>query len=230
MVKVVACIQNFNLPEMTDVLVCRLRRMSLDVIVCDDSSDPSKIYPGAAIVTGHVGYSKGLNMVLKAGLDSGASHVWLLNNDVEIKMDVDYIPRLVLDLEGDGAVTPASTPGSSGWRWMVQAGSNGLRPAPFLEGYSQFMTRRALELVWPFDEDASVGGWGLDIEAGWKWRQAGMKVAVDDRLLIRHLQSMAYKAGGHELDVEAYCRKSNEGMHAHMARKYGTDWFGRMTK
>lgn len=223
------CICNYNLPDMTDRLVERLRaivRVPWRAFVLDNGSDKAPM----AENTTHTFdrnrlYTAGMNYLIGEALDHcDPAAVWIMDNDVEFPDDRCPAAPLYAALgSGYGIVSP-SVVGRTAWADLrYRQGETGLIDLYAVDWVCPMIARAALDVIYPFDPDLQYG-YGVDRESCYYARLAGMKIAVTRDVVIHHQPSTTYASGLHPLSADEFHRKAANGANAVLERKYGRQW------
>jgi GT2 family glycosyltransferase len=199
-----------------DTLAClrSLQGHAADVIVVDNASEDGSAEAvsreGVELIRNerNLGYAGGMNVGIRAALESGADAVLLLNNDVELEPGA--VATLAAAAQGAGAVCPLITFADDPQKvWYAGAsfdprrGYNGRHrgfgqsAAGFTErtetdracGAAMLIPRTALEQIGELDEQ--LFAYQEDTDWSLRARAAGLSIVVEPAARVRHKVSAA---------------------------------------
>lgn len=150
----------------------------------------------------------------------GAGMVWFLSN---ITFGPDVLPRLVGSLAENPEYAAIQPPYDSDHAFLRPNGSGKVESVPYVE-FTCPLVRANVFARFPLDERMPY--WGHDLDWGFRVRQAGWKVGVDQgcesigHTYIRHVQNpLPVTKKRHALR-----HASNRATRKALIRKYGNNW------
>lgn len=225
------CIVNYNLPEMTDRLVERLRHVvhyPHRFYVLDNGSDKAE---PAKSTTHRVSPNRrptgGWNeILLQARADADYAAYWIICNDVEFpKFEYPLTPLVrALTEQNFGIVHPAVSRNSrTAWREMYHRPGAGTVENWAVDWLAPLIRGDVLKTIWPFDA-ALVYGYGVDCESCYLARRAGFRVGICHEVVVAHEPFTTYRKGMDRLTVAQYTQTASRNMNDVLHWKYGPDW------
>jgi GT2 family glycosyltransferase len=218
-----------------------------DAIVLDNGSTDDSIerirerFPAIEILKlrSNLGFAKGNNAGIRAGLERGAEYVWLLNNDTEVT------PQSLSAMIEKAEVNPSV--GAVGSVLMYKDRPNEIqlwgggrvnfwmaRPYHFsvpvkdteieyICGASLLISRVALLNIGPLDEDFFM--YWEDVDYCFRLRKAGLLLAVAADSTVLHKGSASFESGGVVQD-SYYTRASKLFFQKHAVFPRFSFWMG----
>lgn len=208
---------NWNRP--TDTIACLDSLRSLTyrnfytIVVDNDSSDDSvqriaAAHPEAQLLrsASNIGFSGGCNIGIRQGLETGADHIWLLNNDT--KVEPDALTEMVDVAESDvriGAVgsilyymdRPEQIQAWGGGTINLWTGRSRHRrragDLDYITGASMLLRKEALNSVGLLDDGFFL--YWEDTDLCFRIRAAGWRLAVAERSHVFHKESASSGRG-----------------------------------
>lgn len=238
--KIVVGILNYNMPEMTDRLVKRLKAIikypGVEYIVYDNGSTTNPAKSTTHGCEDNVQSVGGFNRILNIARQSDPGAVWVLTNDVHFDDDTDPVEALVSGMdEHTGIIHPALSFSTRGNPWFAHMSRDvqaaGTREVDrHIDYICPMFSRRQLDAMgWRHDE--RLISWGADIEACHIAWQNGMKVKVCFDTICRHELSAAIKAGATEYSTPAeFYAVTQKNMSRVFDLRFGDGWQDRITK
>lgn len=153
------------------------------------------------------------NAAISLAIKEGATHVWLLSDDVAVPIGAKEDVASALGDPTIGYYTPFF---NSTYPFLHNQGSEGLREVPFVEPTAAVVSVAAWGEVGTYNE-AFVRGWGVCEDYSLRLRQAGYKCVVDDRVGFYHKVQDTVK---HE---PGYEQKAMEELR-YLANLHGAQW------
>ena len=160
-----------------------------DWVMFDSGSDKP---PQQSVRLPNIYYSALLNHAVAVAVEKGYRRLFFVCSDVFISNTAaaGIAAALAGDLKDAGLYSPASTGGS--YEFCRQQPGGGLREVPFVEGFAFAADLSVMQELCPVDTSGNLYGWGLDIAAGYFAREKGMKVLIDDRVVMEHSIGTGY--------------------------------------
>jgi hypothetical protein len=144
-----------------------------------------------------------------------ATWVAMLNDDIS-GITIEMIDALIDEAEAHGYA--AISPVFNSPHAHMQPQGVGLRQVHAIDWVATLIRKQAWDEVGGFDE--AFPGYGSDLEIAYRLKQAGYRLAVDDRHVIHHIGGAAAIAGGTQ-HIQGDVGRMNAAFRA----KYGvSDW------
>ena len=245
--KVAIVIVNYNMPERTDALaeyISHNVRWPHDLIVVDNGSDqqPSRftsITLGQNVQTTN-GWLAGLQYANALAIMHNENYLayWMMITSAAFVGGGDVLrPMASWLVENPDAVGihPALTPQSTtSWKHLITR-SNVLPMPPeprktwMIDNIAALWRASWFDYVGNFDQEL-VYGWGVDLETCWKARSSGFTLWVDERVRMEKITDIGYTMRRMGMSADERQRLASQNMTDVLRRRYGPEWWEKMTK
>jgi len=219
MLKIASVILHYNTPEFTLPLLNDLRQQTYrgqTIYVVDHGSRPALKEATHRLDT-NLKFTKGMHAAWKiARADADYDAYWLLNNDLQVpKETLATLVDILFSKEEYGLIAPAH---NSPHGFMNRPESEA-HVVPYLEAPATLIKRTQLAHVGFWDLRPKLG-WGIEVDYGFRVRQAGLLNILTNRARIVHLEHGTI--GG--VQFGKYCHVAGGEMHEVLGQKYGANW------
>jgi GT2 family glycosyltransferase len=181
-------------------------------------------------------WAKSCNLGIEYALQNGFNFVCLLNDDV--KLQAGFFEGMLAawhSVESPGLIVPLY---NSVFHTEAQDFSQREEFKPktqetevlYTDGTCMLIHRNSVENAGMLENSFGDPNWGVDIDYGYRLRQAGLKLYVTHRAKLYHGRRMYGKSAGGNSAIkyygskEAWHLKGNQQMHSDLSRKYGRNW------
>jgi GT2 family glycosyltransferase len=215
---------SYNMPEMVTALVDYLSTTldypNKDIYVVDSNSSTL-----AACVTHRLRENLGVTKGMMEGYRIASAvreydAYWFLNQDIGFDDSNQVLRNLVDVLFSDDRFAQISPQHNSPHAHMNAADFEA-QEVPFLEATAPLVKTSTIQNIGFWDSSFTLG-WGVDLDYGWRIRQAGLKNIITNRARITHKHESSY-------DRNEYATRANAEMVKILTQKYGPD-FMRITR
>ena len=199
----VAATLAYNTPDLVQHLLTELPRC----VVFENGS--TKRSGEAVVFPINYGFVKGWNIVMRYLAARGATHVWMLNSDVERVSSAMLKALLAVSRCGYAVTTPAF---NSPHTIFHPQGNAPWREVRWVDWTLPFVSVDAWLDVGPFDD--LLTGYYADVDWCHRARQKGYRFAVLDGQVALHLGSITAQRSGIQWDADD----------KRIVEKYGVHW------
>lgn len=237
--RVALFIVNYNMPERTDKLVEYLHKnvkCRFDLYVIDNGSDiclPSK-YTNVFIknnVQTCNGWLMGLSEADKSGKDYYA-YGFIITSASFISQSVDPITPLLEKLVNDSnaiGVHPSLNKNSTtAWTHLKCRGTNALRRTWMIDNILSLYRADWFNSIGRFDKNL-IYAWGIDLETCYLARKQSRSIWIDDRIQVEKITDIGYSMNRMNMNADERRKLAKENMDEVLSKRYGLDYFNKMT-
>ena len=185
--KVLVCILNYNLDDKAREMAAKLNTHTICDTVIVDSSGLDKGF----VKSGKPFYTGNFNRASDLFLRSDADYCLYVCSDIEGDI-VKVVRHLTHIPDNVGVYSPMIT-GRANKYWYSFGQGIGLRDSPAVEGMCIAASRAIIREIDPITDN--IYGWGLDSYKCYIAKQMGLRVVIDNDVVLYHPKEVAYDAG-----------------------------------
>lgn len=235
--KVVIGILTYNMPDMTEVLVNKVKEITkipYELIVFDNGSKPENVRD---FIThrkeNNIGPTDGYNEIVKIAKEKNADYLWIITHDVLPIGEKDQVRSMIekcMDNPSIGVIHPSVDEYFEWFKGMYHRAEGGVTTGhKFLDFIAPMYTKEALDILgWNFDD--RFWSWGIDQDSCLQLRLAKKQVAIDHDIIIHHEQGAMIKQGIETRwkDYGEFCNEQGKNFSEVMIKKYGHGYRGKI--
>lgn len=237
--KVAIFIANYNMPERTDAICEHIERKTAvphDLYVIDNASDiaPPSAYTNVSIHPRNkqttAAWLEGLKAAQK--VDRYFAYVFAITSADFTGCTGDPLEHQVDLLQtNDNAVGvhPALTMDSTtSWTHLIARGCPGARRTWMIDNIFSMYRADWFDKIGWFDPELRYA-WGIDLETCWIARSQGKEIYVHEGVQVRKVTDIGYRMERMRMSAEERRHLAGQNMAIILERKYGPQWWARMT-
>lgn len=236
---VAAFIVNYNMPERAENLFQKLQKNSkwpLDIYLIDNGSDIKKPAQSSNVfieknVQTCRGWIKGLK-VAKESKKEYFAYMFLITSTEFINDDDLITPMVKFLLKNKNAVGihPALTKESTtNWTHLITREENKPRQTWMIDNIASIYRTDWFDSIGWFNPDL-IYAWGIDLETCYIARKQGRTLWVDERVQVKKITNIGYKMNRMNMSANDRSRLANKNMTEVLSKKYGSNFWDKMTK
>lgn len=235
--KVAVILTNYNMPERADALhdaVMARSHWPVDFILVDNGSDIMKPAKNTTIrlrknsqTTG--GWLAGLRS-LKEKYFAYVFTITSTEMESEGNDVIGLMAQFLKDTPNVVGVHPALTDDSTtSWDHLYARGGTKPRKTWMIDNiFSMYRADWFDDIGW-FDQHM-IYGWGVDLETGYIARKEKRSLWVDERCRVKKVTDIGYAMNRMGMSADERQKLAGDNMRAELFRKYGQDYWHKMTE
>lgn len=237
--RVAIFIVNYNMPERADELyeyIDRYAQWPIDIYLIDNGSDiqnPAKhtnVFIPKNVQTCR-GWIEGLKFAKKTG-NKYFAYVFLITstNFIEKRDMISPMVKFLIKRKDAVGIHPALTKESTtNWTHLITREGKGIRKTWMIDNIMSVYKADWFDKIGWFDKDL-IYAWGIDLETCYLARKEGKSLWINEEIKVTKITNIAYKMKRMNMSADDRSRLAGENMRMVLEKKYGPNYWAKMTK